>query len=85
MRRIISLTLVIFALALVGCSKLTMENYGKLKVGQSYEEVTALLGNPTRCDESLGIRQCIWGDENKGAKVGFAAGKALAFSANNLK
>jgi hypothetical protein len=70
---------------LTACSKLTLENYGKLKVGQSYEDVVAVLGNPARCDESLGIRQCLWGDEAKGVRVGFAAGKALAFSANNLK
>lgn len=75
----------LMTLMLLGCSKLSMENYAKLKVGQDYGEVTAILGDPARCDESLGIRQCLWGDENKGVKVGFAAGKALAFSANNLK
>lgn len=79
------LTLSLLALTLFGCSKLTMENYAQLKVGQSYEEVTAIIGPPARCDEVLGVRQCLWGDEQKGIRVGFAAGKALAFSANNLK
>jgi hypothetical protein len=72
-------------LTVIGCGRLTMENYAKLKVGQSYEEVTEILGNPSRCDETIGIRQCVWGDDSKGVKVGFAAGKALAFNAHNLK
>lgn len=71
--------------ALPACSRLNMENYAKLKVGQSYDEVVAIIGDPTRCDETLGIRQCQWGSEEKGIRVGFAAGKALAFSAQNLK
>ncbi len=72
-------------LLIAGCSKLTMENYSKLKVGQSYEEVVGVLGEPKRCDEAIGVRQCLWGDESRGVKVGFAAGKALAFTATNLK
>ena len=85
MRPMKTLLAVLLVLGLAACSKLTMENYAKLKVGQSYEEITAIIGQPSRCDEAIGIRQCVWGDETKGIRIGFAAGKALAFNAVNLK
>ena len=70
---------------LAACSKLTMENYGRLKMGQSYDEVVAILGQPARCDELLGIRQCQWGDDTRNIKIGFAANTALTLAATNLK
>ena len=33
-------------LLLAACSKLTLANYDRVKVGMAYEEVTALLGKP---------------------------------------
>jgi hypothetical protein len=81
------LLLAAFALAAVGCSKVNMENYARLKTGQSYDEVVAILGKPARCDEMLGVRQCIWGEEKQGPgiTVGFVGTAALTMSANNLK
>ena len=65
-------------------SKVTLENYNKLRAGQSYDEVKAVLGDPARCDEALGIRACLWGDEQKAISVNFAAGKVILLSAKNL-
>lgn len=73
------------ALALVACSKLTLENYGKLKVGQGFSEVTAIIGEPARCDEALGVRKCQWGDAQQGVGAVFVADRALELHANNLK
>jgi hypothetical protein len=71
-------------LALLGCSKLTLENYNKLQVGMSYDEVTQLIGPPEACDDVLGLRNCRWGDDKRSISVSFAADKALVFSAQNL-
>ena len=49
------------ALLLGACSKLTLAHYDQVKVGMAYEEVTALIGAPARCDEALGVRRCHWG------------------------
>ena len=65
-------------------SKVNLENYNKLRAGQSYDEVKAVLGDPARCDEALGIRACLWGDEQKAISVNFAAGKVILHSAKNL-
>ena len=79
------LPLFLAACLLAACSKVNMENYNRLKTGQGYDEIVAVLGQPTRCDEVLGVRQCLWGDEQRGIKVGFVGNTALTLSANNLK
>jgi len=66
-------------------SQLNMENYNKLKVGQPYDEVKKVLGEPARCDEILGIRTCIWGEEHRNISVNFVAGQVMLLSAKNLK
>ena len=74
------------AVLLPGCSgKTSLENYNRLKVGQSYEEVKLILGDPARCDEALGVRSCTWGDEQRGINVAFVGGQVLLLSARNLK
>ena len=78
-------TAFIMLLALTGCSKLSMENYQQLKTGMSYDEVTAIIGKPESCEEALGTRSCIWGDEQKQIKAAFLAEKAMLFSHQGLQ
>lgn len=80
-KTILSLGLI---LVLLGCSKLTLENYNRIEPGMSYEEVTKLIGSPAKCDDVMGLRNCAWGDEKKSINVTFAAGKVLLFSSSNL-
>ena len=68
-----------------GCSKVTKENYDKLKMGMEYSEVIALLGNPDNCTESMGAKSCIWGNEAKNIKVNFLADKIVVFSSTDIK
>jgi hypothetical protein len=79
--------LVVAALALLSAcgSQLSLENYNKLEVGQSYDDVKKVIGDPARCDEMLGVRTCVWGDEQRGISVNFVAGKVLLLSARSLK
>ena len=72
-------------LALLGCSKLTLENYNRIGVGMEYDEVTRLVGPPGRCDDVMGVRNCLWGDEERSVNVSFVAGKVLLFSSSNLQ
>jgi hypothetical protein len=72
-------------LVLLGCSKLTVENYDKIAVGMSYDEVTRLIGAPDACDDVMGVRNCKWGDETRSVNVSFVADKVLLFSSSNLK
>jgi len=86
----------ISALRITGCflsgsllaacgGQLSLDNYNKLETGQSYDEVKKIIGEPARCDEMIGIRSCVWGDEQRGISVNFVAGKVILFSARNLK
>lgn len=84
LRRIAGLFLASLLLAACG-SQLSMENYNKLQVGQTYEEVRKIIGEPARCDEMLVIRTCVWGEETKGITINFVAGQVMLLSATNLK
>lgn len=69
-----------------GCAeRLSLANYEKLKVGQAYAEVVAILGEPTRCDELLGVRSCDWGTPERGVNVRFVASQVLLMQARNLR
>jgi len=71
-------------LVLLGCSKLTLENYNKIVVGMHYDEVTRLIGSPAKCDDVMGLRNCTWGDEKRSVNVTFAGEKVMLFSSSNL-
>jgi hypothetical protein len=77
---------VIAALVLVAaCSRLTIENYDRLKVGMTFAEVKQILGDPAKCDEVVGVRNCVWGDDVRNVKVSFAADRVMLLSATGLK
>ena len=56
----------------VGCSKVSKENYDKIEIGMSYEDVVGVLGKPDTCEEPvLKTRSCIWGTSEKQIKIKF--------------
>lgn len=70
---------------LIGCSKLTMENYSKIKMGIEYSEVVKILGKPDNCSDALFVRNCVWGNEQKNITVNFVADKVLLITSKNIK
>jgi hypothetical protein len=72
-------------LTMLGCSKLTLENYDKIAVGMRYDEVTRLIGPPDRCDDVMGVRSCNWSEGDRTVHVNFLGGEVLLFSSSNLK
>ncbi|HMK59814.1 MAG TPA: hypothetical protein VK452_01545 [Dissulfurispiraceae bacterium] len=70
---------------LMSCSRLTMDNYNKIKSGMTYEETTRILGTPDKCNDLIGMRNCVWGNEKKSVTVAFVGDKVLLFSANNIR
>lgn len=77
--------LIIILALLAGCSKVTAENYDKVSVGMSYEEVTKILGKPDQCSDAAGFKSCRWGDEKRGVSGRFVAGKLMLHTAENIK
>lgn len=74
------------AVMLLGCAqKVSLENYNRLQVGQTYDEVKAIVGDPASCDELLGVRTCRWGNDSRGILIAFLAGKVVVLSAQNLQ
>lgn len=68
----------------IGCSKVTTENYDKIKMGMTYDEVIVLLGKADQCDGGMGIKNCTWGDEDRHIVVNFAGDRVILFSAKGL-
>ena len=75
----------IFVLLLAACSKLTLENYDRLKGGMSYQEVKDILGAPSQCSEVLGVKTCTWGNDKRYIKVNFVGNQVLLFSAEGIR
>jgi len=71
-------------LLLAACGKINKENYETITLGMDYSEIETLLGNPTECDETLGMKQCQWGDESKYINVKFVASKVTIYSKKGL-
>lgn len=67
-----------------GCSKLTQQNYAKLKVGMEYKEVTGILGDTAACDAAIKAKSCTWGDQKKNITVNFVADKVVFMTCKGL-
>lgn len=70
---------------LLGCSKLTQENYSKIKTGMEYAEVVRILGKPDTCSDVLFAKNCVWGNEQKNITVNFVADKVILSTSKNIK
>jgi len=82
-RNVIVATLTVLLLA---CSpQVSLDQFNRLRIGQSYEEVREIVGDPASCDEMLGLRHCVWGNPERGIRVGFLGGKVVLLSAHNLQ
>ncbi len=72
-------------LLLSGCSKVTKENYDKIKSGMTYDEVVQILGKPEGCSETLGISNCEWKDNDAMISITFISNQVTIAVAEGLK
>jgi hypothetical protein len=79
----VMLTLML-CLQLTACSNLTQENYDKIKMGMSFQEVEKLLGSAAACDSAMGMKSCTWGDKDKYVKIQFMADKVVIHAGKGL-
>ena len=71
------IVLILFSVILVGCSKVTRDNYVKIKPGMNYEQVVNVLGQPDKCDGAFGMKNCVWGNKQKNITIKFIAEKVV--------
>ena len=73
MIKLVMLAIFLFSVVtMVGCGRVNKENYDKIKIGMSYEEVIEILGEPHTCEEPvLKTKNCIWGSSDKQIKIKF--------------
>ena len=83
--RYLSVSIIVAMLALItGCSKVTTENYNKIKLGMESSEVEKILGKATKCDAILTAKQCVWTSGNKSIDIKFVSEKVVLFSNTGL-
>ncbi|NRA72647.1 MAG: DUF3862 domain-containing protein [Gammaproteobacteria bacterium] len=85
MKITLSLLIAASSLALAGCSQITKENYQALEMGQDYSAVELILGAPTACQETLVLKQCQWGNEQRFIDIKFVADKVTFYSHQGVK
>lgn len=81
----VAVLIMTLCLQLIACSNLTQENYDKIKVGMSFQEVEKLLGPSPTCDSAMGMKSCTWGTADKYVKIQFVAEKVTLHAAKGLK
>ncbi len=79
------MALLVSTCLLASCSKVTADNYAKIKSGMEYREVISILGNPASCDDVIGFKSCKWGNEKSHIIVRFAGDAVIMSSAENLR
>jgi len=74
--------ILVLALALGACSKVSEENFAKIQVGMTEQEVVGILGSPTESDSInvLGVSGTAWRwtSRNAVASVQFVNGKVAS-------
>lgn len=80
-----TLLLALPATLAAACTRLTAENYAKLRIGMRFDEVKAILGAPDRCSDVLGAKSCVWGDETRNVRVNYIGDQTVLFTAENLR
>jgi hypothetical protein len=85
MRFLLKYQLLLLSITLLSaCSKLTQENFDKIKTDMEYSKVVELLGDPSRCDTLLIAKSCVWGDDKKKIDIKFVADKVVLTSSVGL-
>jgi len=78
------LLIIAATLSLAACSKVTVENYEKIKIGMDKAEVEAVLGSADNCVEKTLHTNCIWGDESKNIEITLVSDKVTLYSKHGL-
>lgn len=71
-------------LSLTACSKVTIENYEKIKIGMDKSEVVAMLGEADNCVEKTLHTNCVWGNDAKHIKITLVSNKVTLYSKTGL-
>lgn len=71
-------------LSLTACSKVTMENYEKIKIGMDKSVVVAMLGEADNCVEKTLHTNCVWGNDAKNIKITLVSNKVTLYSKMGL-
>ena len=70
---------------LVGCNKLTQENYNKLSVGMNRAKVEQIFGKPDSCQNVMMATNCTWTNKEANLQVQFVDNDVITYFSKNIK
>lgn len=50
-----------------------------------FNEVTTLIGNPTSCDDVVGVKSCRWVNRESSITINFVGDQVILHSAENIR
>jgi len=65
--------------------RVTKENYDRLKLGMSFEEVSDILGEPATAATRFGLKEHTWVENDRHIHAKFIGDSALYYSSKNLE
>lgn len=80
-----AMLILVMGFSLTGCSNLTQDNYDKIQMGMSFQDVEKPLGSDATCDSVMGMKSCTWGNNDRFVKIQFMADKVVLHVAKGLK
>lgn len=80
MKKYMVIVVVMVVFILVGCLKVNLENYEKIKIGMDKVEVEVILGLVDKCEEKIFYINCIWGSKDKNIEIILVLDKVLLYS-----
>jgi hypothetical protein len=72
------------ALSLAACSKVSLENYEKIKIGMDKTELETILGSADNCVEKTLYTHCIWGDDTKHIEITLVSNTVTLYSKHGV-
>ncbi|PAJ72814.1 DUF3862 domain-containing protein [Pseudoalteromonas sp. NBT06-2] len=78
------LSIAVIALTLTACSKITLKNYDKVKIGMDKTEIEQLLGSADTCEAKALHTNCVWGSTDKNITATIVGGKVTLYSKKGL-
>ena len=69
---------------LSGCNRVTEENYERLAIGMSLNEVESIIGKAGKCNEQYADQNCLWGNKKKYIRAMFTSGRLVSYYSEGL-
>lgn len=84
-KNILTVSVLLPFIFMVGCNKLTQENYSKLSVGMSRTSVEQIFGKPDNCQNVMMATNCTWTNKEANLQIQFVDNNVITYFSKNIQ